>query len=109
MRAGRGLVNKASNSMWSSSGGDMSTAAHDMMNVMAWVGTASWAAPRHQHHHVYRTLLRLIVSVDHPPCSVIGLSMCLTPVRMDRLHNRLQLLYYEVTKCTLYLYMRVKL
>jgi len=49
------------------------------------VSTEAWPAAHdallHPCHHLYRTLLCLIVSVGHPVCSVIGQSTCLMLVR----------------------------
>jgi len=72
-----GGVNKASSSVWRVE--VECPLKHDQRPMML--------SP-HPRHHVYRTLLRLIVSVDHPVCSVIGQSMRIMPVCMGLMFAR---------------------
>ena len=52
------------------------------MSTEAWPLTRGLSRSSHPCHHVYRTLLRLFVSVDHPACLFIGKSTHLMPIRI---------------------------
>ena len=68
--------------MWGGEWTRLAVACGEWRWYVHWSVISSPWRSSHRHRHVYRTLLHLIVSMDHLACPVIDQSMHLTPVRM---------------------------